>query len=156
MAQLPIETQWRDALGNTGRVSLHVRDLTTVAEILSAAQSIVSAVNPVCTAVNFQASSTFRLAEYQPETAGEASNIFERAFFVFRNGDNRGVLSVPSPASLLFDVAGPYRVIRITRDRLGVLGLRANLEAAMARFIVPGGGAFPSTFVVGGRQGLAL
>lgn len=156
MAQLRIETLWRDAAGEIGRVSLHVRDLSTVNDALNAAQDIVSAVDPLCSAVNFQATAYIPLDISQGPAAQEGSNIYDRAFFIFRDGPTRGVISVPAPNDMLFELGGSYRAIRITRERLAMLGLLSPLESAVSLLAIPGWASFPATFVVGGRQGLTL
>lgn len=154
MATLPIELRYIDALGQTGRVTFYRSGITTLAELEAAANAIASVIAPLSSAVCFQAYVEVAYATYNPPAAGASSNVYARSVLVFRVGERRGVITVPSPDALPFDVAGPYRGIRLHPSTPGVPALLTPLESATGLLVHPDGGAFPGTFVVGSRTDL--
>lgn len=78
-----------------------------------------------------------------------SSNVYRRMVLVFTDGSNYGLLSIPSGNRLYTDLDGDYRSIRITRERLLLLGMLPALESALGDTYLQWGEPFPSTYSVG-------
>lgn len=154
MPRLPLEFTFVDNNGKTARTGFYLPRPATVQDADSATLALAGALSALSSAGLQSARWTFFVDSWTATAAEPGSNCYERGLYIFRENALRGVLSIPSPDPLSFDVEGPYRGLRISRARLDVLGVLAPLEAALAGVVLPDGTSFPSTFVVGGSDRL--
>lgn len=154
MVRIPINLTARDANGNESRVASLYVETNTFSGFLAAANQLYDAIRPVSDAIFPLAKFEYAIDYPSNPAPSIVSNSYERAILVFRNGESRGILSVPSPSPVLFNLVGDYGNIVITRERLQLLGLLAPLESALVNFAIPDGSPFPNTFIIGSRQGL--
>lgn len=145
-----------DNNGKRAEMGFPVPALSDVVEVAQYMNLFASAVAPLSNAVIRDAFYTQPTDILPSPPAEPGSNVYTRGYLLFREGANLGLVSLPSPRQVLFDVDGAYRAIRIQRSTLALLGVLAPLEAALAGCALPDGTAFPSTYSVGGTSELVL
>lgn len=154
MSRLPLEFTFIDNNGKTARTGMHMRRPDSIAELDSALLAYAGALSALSSAAILSARWQLFVDGLPTPSIQPGANIYERGVLIFRDGTDYGVLSIPAPRGVLFDMDGPYRDIRISRQTLAMLGVLGPLEAAVASCALPDGTAFPSLYSVGGTTEL--
>lgn len=139
-----------DNNGKRAETGFPLSAVATPEEAAGYIRDFAAAVAPLTNAVIREAYYTHPVDILPGPTAQPESNVYSRLVLLFRDAARYGVVSLPSPAQLPFDVDGPYRGIRLQREALVLLGVLAPLETAVAGCSLPDGTAFPSAYSVGG------
>jgi len=142
---------FRDKNGKVGEASLWLPDLPSFAlldNVLIAMGIRMAALsNASLESATLDLKYSFDLGGPQP-----GSDNRNRLILIYREGDERHSIAVPAAsATLPYDVAGPYRGVRLTREAAVLFGLLPPIEGIVADAVFRNGQDVPSTFVVGAR-----
>lgn len=111
-----IQVRWRDNNGNKAQSQLYVAPDTDIATAGAWALAVAGVMEQLSDAYPYEVRVTRVLQSPGGRPAPEASSdVFRRLCLFFRNGQQDTFLRIPSPpASLPYDLSGPYAGRRIT------------------------------------------
>lgn len=141
---------WRDNNGGKAEVKIYPPEPHSFDAIVSFALTMASALQGASDArlVSFDVVGTFDISSSLP--ASPDADMRSYALLFYRNGDARASILVPAPRGVLSELSGPYAGIRITRDRLELLGLLPALDTLPASLRDPVGRPVGGNLTVGG------
>lgn len=150
MPSFTIEYLWADNSGKTATCSIS----TGPGASYAGAEVLAATLAPLLQAVSDAALLGYTISTPNrvpsPPQPGLQSDVKRAALLFYRDGNNCASIYVPSPSLLLAETSGFYAGIRITRERLAVLTLLAQVEALPAGTLDAVGRPYGSTFTVGG------
>jgi len=149
-----LDYDWRDNNGKDAAcrvfavAALSFPDVLALGELLAVAMENISNARLVSFTISRRTDYTIG------GPAALTADVRQDAVLLYRNGNSASSFLLPSPDPLLFETAGPYAGLRVTRSSLELLGVLADVDSMLQSFIDPVGRPYPSSFTVGGRTRL--
>lgn len=150
MALPRVTLHWVDNNGAVAATTYRLPDGTTFGQAVSVATAIAQAAQDVSSASLTHYDITWQYDIASPVPAQETSDVRRAAVLFYRNGSAIASVRVPSPAELLAEVGGEYAGVRITPERLAVLGLLTKVQGLVTGALDPLGRPYGGDFTVGG------
>lgn len=150
MPALPrLQLRLTDNNGGVSRPGYYLPEGTPPAAALAFANGLRSVLLPLSNAALQDAALTYELGIEPSGPPDPASNSRARLALFYSTGSISGHIVIPSPRQLAYDLGGPWRAFRLTRDAAIAAGLLPGIEAIVNGTMFSDNSAFPTTFSVG-------
>lgn len=145
-----IRFRFRDNNGGKAQMRVYPRD-TSEAGASAYALALASACATLSDAVLYEVTIIWPLAIPAPPATPPDSDVRTAAVLFYRNATDVASVTLPAPRALLFETAGPYAGLRITRASAQLSGLLQTLDGLVQGLLDPLGRPYGPVFSVGGR-----
>lgn len=153
MSPLPrLQLRLLDNNGGVSRPGYYLPDGTPLAAALAFANDVRGVLLPLTTAALADALLTYDLGIAPSSPAPADSNTRERLVLFYSTDAAAGAIQIPSPRQLAYDLGGPWRAFRLTRDAAIAANILTNIENIVSGTVFRTGDAFPSVFSVGALE----
>jgi hypothetical protein len=153
MTALPrLQLRLMDNNGGVSRPGYYLPEGTPPAAALSWANTLRSVLLPLTNAALQDALLSYDLGITPSGPADLTSNSRDKLALFYSTEAISAHLVIPSPRQLAYDLDGPWRGFRLTRDSAAAAGLLVGIEEIVAGTVFSDNTPFPTTFVVGSLE----
>lgn len=153
MGRTYVEYHFRDNNGGSSQLRLH-HPFDAVAPAEAFALAGAAHLSGVSDAALTEVRLYWRATIPDPGPAAPTSDCRRGGVLFYRNGNDIASITVPSVALVLTDTSGVYQGVRISRERLQLLGMLTKIQALVSGALDPLGRPYGPVFSVGGRYPL--
>jgi len=130
----------------------YLPDATPLSAALTFANTLRGVLLPLTSAALEWAELTYDLQITPSGPPAPDSNTREKLALFYSAGMNHGSILIPSPRNLAYDLGGPWRGFRLTRQAANDAELLDDIEAMVTGTVFRNNDVFPALFTVGSLE----